>query len=94
MKKKIALSITLICLLLSGCSDVAVEPTIKTVQIEYSQFNLVADEVTGIVYIDNVIEEHGEIGLKTNSYHIYTPYISRNGKYCKFFDGSLQEVSE
>lgn len=85
MKKKIALSITLICLLLSGCSDVAVEPTIKTVQIEYSQFNLVADEVTGIVYIDNVT---------SHSYHIYTPYISRNGKYCKFFDGSLQEVEE
>lgn len=66
------------------------EPTIKAVQIEYSDFNLVVDEKTGIVYIDNIFKTSYNSVIHDN--HIYTPYYSENGKLCKFNDNQLIEI--
>ena len=67
-----------------------VEPTIEAVQIEYSDFNLVVDEKTGIVYIDNAFKTSYNSVIHDN--HIYTPYYSENGKLCKFDDNQLIEI--
>ena len=66
------------------------EPTIEAVQIEYSDFDLVVDEKTGIVYIDNVFKTSYNGIIHDN--HIYTPYYSENGKLCKFDDNQLIEI--
>ena len=51
----IALAVVII-ILLAGCEvePTEVSPTISTVQIEYSDFNLVVDSKTKIVYIDKI----------------------------------------
>lgn len=66
------------------------EPAIEAVQMEYSDFDLVVDEKTGIVYIDNVFKTSYNSVIHTN--HIYTPYYSENGKLCKFDDNQLIEI--
>lgn len=66
------------------------EPTIEAVQIEYSDFNLVVDKKTGIVYIDNAFKTSYNSVIHDN--HIYTPYYSENGKLCKFDDNQLIEI--
>ena len=55
----IALAIAII-FLLTGCEVEPTESTISTVQIEYSDFNLVVDSKTKIVYIDNVVKFHNK----------------------------------
>lgn len=84
MKKIIILILAVSCLLM-GCEDVEVTNTVGAVQIEYSDFNLVTDSKTGIVYIDNFFYVEG-------GRHIYTPYYGKNGKPCKFVDGKVVEV--
>lgn len=66
------------------------EPTIEAVQMEYSDFDLVVDKKTGIVYIDNVFKTSYNSVIHDN--HIYTPYYSENGKLCKFDDNQLIEI--
>lgn len=66
------------------------EPAIEAVQMEYSDFDLVVDEKTGIVYIDNVFKTSYNSVIHDN--HIYTPYYSENGKLCKFDDNQLIEI--
>ena len=73
--------------LLSGC-DTAYNTPVEN-SIEYSDFNLIVDDKTKIVYIDNAIDT-GDKGLYT--YHIYTPYYSENGRLCKYDDGKLIEI--
>lgn len=85
MKKKAVVLILLCSCLLMGCEDVEVTNTVNTVQMEYSDFDLVTDSKTGIVYIDNFFYVEG-------GRHIYTPYYGRNGKPCKFVDGKVVEV--
>lgn len=89
--KKILL-IILLALLLTGCEyeSITVEPTINSVQMEYSDFELITDQKTGIVYIKNEIKIPGEYG--SHYYQIYTPYYGRSGKPCKFIDGRVVEV--
>lgn len=91
MKKKICMAI-LVCLLLIGCAETSAEvtPTVNTVQMEYSDFDLITDQKTGIVYIDNVIVTFDD-GWKHYN-HIYTPYYGKNGKPCKFVDGKVVEI--
>ena len=91
MKKKLIV-LLFACLLLTGCEDVEVTttPSISTVDMEYSQFDLICDEKTNIVYIDNVVKSETEYGYKYH--HIYTPYYSRNGKLCRFVDGKVVEI--
>lgn len=74
--------------LLSGC-DTAPYRTPVEDSIEYSDFNLVVDDKTKIVYIDNAIDS-GDKGLYT--YHVYTPYYSENGYLCKFDNGKMIEI--
>jgi len=95
MKRKVMILAMLACLALTGCeeSDIEVTPTVDTVQIEYSDFNLVTDKKTGIVYIDNIIRTGADDNFKfTDRWHIYTPYYGRNGKPCRFIDGKVVEV--
>ena len=66
------------------------KPTIEKVQMEYSNFDLIVDEKTGIVYIDNIIQTSYNGIIHDN--HIYTPYYSKNGKLCKFNDNQLIEI--
>lgn len=66
------------------------EPAIEAVQIEYSDFNLVVDGKTGIVYIDNAFKTSYNSVIHDN--HIYTPYYSENGKLCRFDDNQLIEI--
>lgn len=89
--KKVML-IILLALLLTGCENesITTEPTIHSVQMEYSDFDLITDRKTGIVYIENEIKIPGEYG--SHYYQIYTPYYGRNGKPCKFVDGKVVEV--
>ena len=98
MKKAICL-LVISCLFLTGCeeSDVEVTPSVETVQMEYSDFTLVTDEKTGIVYIDNKIRtgvdnDDFHFSLNTQYWHIYTPYYGRNGKPCRFVDGKVVEI--
>ena len=90
MKKKVVALILLIPCLLMGCEDVEVTPTVGMVSMEYSDFNLITDQKTGIVYIDNEITSETSFGYK--SFHVYTPYYGKNGKPCKFVDGKVVEV--
>ena len=81
MKKIIAATLCGI-FLLTGCTDENVE----SVEIESTTFDLVSDKDTGIIYISN---------YTTNSYRIYTPYYSKNGKLCRYDDdGIIVEVEE
>lgn len=88
MKKAICL-LVISCLFLTGCEepDVEVTPSVETVQMEYSDFNLVTDSKTGIVYIDNEFDYEG--GWPA---HVYTPYYGKNGNPCKFTDGKVVEI--
>ena len=90
----IALAVVII-ILLAGCEvePENVSPTISTVQIEYSDFNLVVDSKTKIVYIDNIVKFHNPNASNQVS-HVYTPYYSENGRLCKFDDGVVKEVEE
>lgn len=93
MKRKVMILAMLACLALTGCeeSDIEVTPTVDTVQIEYSDFDLVVDEKTGIVYIDNAIKT-GEANGFHERWHIYTPYLGKSGNPCKFIDGKVVEL--
>ena len=90
MKKIIPFIVLLF--LLTGCEspDVEVSPTVDSVQMEYSDFDLVTDQKTGIVYIENEIIIPGEYG--SHYYQIYTPYYGKNGKPCRFVDGRVVEI--
>lgn len=92
MKRKLLILAILACLALTGCeeSDVEVTPSVESVQMEYSDFDLVTDKKTGIVYIENEIKIPGEYG--SHYYQIYTPYYGINGKPCKFVDGKVVEI--
>lgn len=91
MKKAICL-LVISCLFLTGCeeSDVKVTPSVETVQMEYSDFDLITDQKTGIIYVDNVIVTFDDGWRHYN--HIYTPYFGKNGKPCKFVDGKVVEI--
>ena len=86
MKKKIVFLILLMSVLLVGCEEEPM-PSMITVSMEYSDFDLVTDNKTGIVYIDNKFDFEG--GLPA---HVYTPYYGRHGKPCKFVDGKVVVV--
>ena len=79
---------------LTGCEyePAEVTPTIQSVQMEYSDFKLITDKKTGIVYIDNVIETYKGNNSGTHYFHVYTPYHSENGKLCRFVDGKVVEI--
>ena len=85
MKKIIVLILLCSCLLM-GCEEEPM-PSMVTVSMEYSDFDLVTDSKTGIVYIDNEFDYEG--GWPA---HVYTPYYGKNGKPCKFVDGKVVEV--
>lgn len=91
MKKAICL-LVISCLFLTGCeeSDVEVRPSVESVQMEYSVFDLITDQKTGIVYIDNMIVTFDD-GWKSYN-HVYTPYYGKNGKPCRFVDGKVVEI--
>lgn len=73
---------------------VKTEPSVQAVQMEYSDFDLIVDRKTGIVYIDNVINTYkGESGF-ARTYHVYTPYFSKNGCLCHFVDGQVKELEK
>ena len=92
MKKKLTIAAILAMMCLTGCESepVTVEPSIYSVQMEYSDFDLITDQKTGIVYIDNVIVTFDD-GWKHYN-HVYTPYYGRHGKPCRFVDGRVVEV--
>ena len=88
--KKVFMSgvLLLLCVsILSGC-DTAHNTQVGN-SIEYSDFNLIVDNKTKVVYIDNTIDA-GDNKLFT--YHVYTPYYSENGYLCKFDDGKMIEI--
>lgn len=91
MKRKVMILAMLACLALTGCEESGIEvtPSVETVQMEYSDFNLVTDSKTGIVYIDNKFDYQG--GLPA---HVYTPYYGKNGRPCKFIDGRVVEIEK
>ena len=92
MKKKVVTLILLCSCLLMGCEEEPM-PSMVTVSMEYSDFSLVTDSKTGIVYLDNCIRTGADDNFKfTDRWHIYTPYYGRNGKPCKFVDGKVVEV--
>lgn len=79
----------LICLCLTGCNDIEVTPSIESQSIEYSDFKLIVDKKTGVIYINNTFDyEGGSPG------HVYTPYYSKNGKLCRWVDGKVVEINE
>lgn len=86
MKRKIFVLFTIVCLILTGC-EAEPTPSMVDVSMEYSDFNLVADSKTGVVYIDNEFDYEGGFPA-----HVYTPYYGRNGKPCRFVDGKVVEV--
>ena len=88
MKRKMMILAILACLVLTGCEESgrAVTPTVSTVQMEYSDFDLIVDQVTGVVYIDNIVRTY------EGWYHVYTPYYGKSGNPCKFIDGKVVEV--
>lgn len=92
MKHKALIAAAVIMMCLTGCESepYEVEPSIYSVQMEYSDFELVTDRKTGIVYIDNEIKIPGE--YVSHYYHIYTPYYGKSGMICKFIDGKVVEV--
>lgn len=89
-KIRILLTVIVImfCCLLSGCDYDKGESLVSSVQVEYSDFDLVIDSKTKIVYIDNEV-----CNANTNAYHVYTPYYSKNGNLCRYEDGKLMEVN-
>ena len=88
MKKRlISVMLIFLIILLSGCDYESGEPIPNDVQMEYSDFDLVIDGTTKIVYIDNMF-----LNANGNEYHIYTPYYSKNGKICKFVDGKIVDL--
>lgn len=88
MKRLVAiLMIFTLCIALCGCEETYV--TTVSSSYEYSDFDLVSDSKTKVVYIDNKV--HSDNGL---SYHIYTPYYSKNGKLCRYEEGKMMEVIE
>lgn len=91
--KKIVLAI-IFALLLTGCtvdeSYIQSSPTVNSVQLEYSDFDLIIDGKTNIVYIDNIVKSYDDGFAKI--YHIYTPYYGKNGRPCKFVDGKVVEL--
>ena len=93
MKKVLAASIIFV-LLLTGCTSddsyVQTSPSVTSVQLEYSDFDLIIDRKTNVVYIDNIVKSY-EKGFH-KKYHIYTPYYGKNGKPCKFVDGKVVEI--
>ena len=88
-KIRILLTVIVIifCCLLSGCDYEEGESLGSSVQIEYSDFDLVIDSKTKIVYIDNEV-----CNSNANAYHVYTPYYSENGNLCRYEDGKFMEV--
>lgn len=88
-KIRILLTVIVIifCCLLSGCDYEEGESLGSSVQIEYSDFDLVIDSKTKIVYIDNEI-----YNANASVFHVYTPYYSENGNLCRYEDGKLIEV--
>lgn len=92
MRKRIIVLFTIACLVLTGCEGVEVTttPSVSTVQMEYSDFDLIMDQKTGIVYIDNTIATFDDSWKHYN--HVYTPYYGKNGKLCRFVDGKVVEV--
>ncbi len=92
MKRKVMILAMLACLVLTGC-EAEPMPSMIDVSMEYSDFTLVADSKTGIVYIDNIIRTGADDNFKfTDRWHIYTPYYGKNGRPCKFIDGKVVEV--
>lgn len=94
--KKVSLLLLIAIIFLTGCSEEEYQtqttPTIKSVQMEYSDFDLAIDKKTNIVYIKNIVTTYkGESGW-ANDYYIYTPYYSENGKLCKFNGEKIVEV--
>jgi hypothetical protein len=64
---------------MSGCSS-------ETVTVDSDgTFDLVADPETGVIYIKNYTRD---------SYTVYTPYFSENGKLCKYDDHKIVEIEE
>lgn len=86
MKRKMMILAMLACMALTGC-EAEPMPSMIDVSMEYSDFTLVADSKTGIVYIDNEFDYQGG-----SPAHVYTPYYGRNGKLCRFVDGKVVEV--
>ena len=77
----------LVVISLVGCDYTQGESIDQDVQIEYSDFDLVVDSKTKIVYIDN-----RTLNANGSEYHSYTPYYSKNGNLCRFVDGKIVEV--
>ena len=77
----------LVVISLVGCDYTQAESIEQDVQIECSDFDLVIDSKTKIVYIDNEVISEGGF-----TYHIYTSYYSKNGNLCRFVDGKITEV--
>lgn len=88
-KNIIVILVTLVCLL-SGC-ETTTQDTVVT-PYEYSDFKLVCDSKTNIVYIDNVVKIVNEEISRDRWYHIYTPYYSKNGNICRFVDNRMIEI--
>ena len=78
---------------LTACEDIEVEPSLQSVQAEYTEFKLKADSKTGVIYIDNSIYT-GTSANSGKTYHIYTPYYSKNGKLCRYEEGKIVEVED
>lgn len=90
MKKYLMILLIIFCLTLTSCADYSEGDYVDiSTNIESSDFDLVVDSKTKIVYIDNIVKE-SDATLQT--YHIYTPYYSKNGKLCRYEDGKLMEV--
>lgn len=92
--KKVLVASIIFALLLTGCtindSYVQASPSVTSVQLEYSDFDLIVDGKTNIVYIDNIVKYYDDGFAKIS--HIYTPYYGKNGKLCKFVDGKVVEI--
>ena len=80
MKKIVAVVLCGI-FLLTGCSNEKLE----SLKIESTPFDLGSDCDTGIIYIKNCTYD---------GYYVYTPYYSKNGKLCRYDNGSIVEVEE
>lgn len=74
--------------LFTGCEEVEISST-PIVTTKTNAFRLIEDPSTGILYIDNRIDD----GSAWDA-HIYTPYYSSNGKPCKYEDNEIVEVKD
>lgn len=95
--KKISLLLVIAIIFLTGCAEGEyvenqTTPTIESVQIGYSDFDLAIDKKTNIVYIKNHVETYTEKSSWGHDYYIYTPYYSENGKLCKFNGEKIVEI--